>query len=81
MKYFIKSAEDKRIIGTQRYSNFQKVCSNAGHFAIENARARGLPLTYVEDNKIVLEYSDGKKVIIGKIEPRINVKKRIFKLR
>ena len=76
-----KFCEDKRIIGTPRYAYFQRMCSEAGLFAIKEAKDRGLPITYVENDEIVKEYSDGRKEILGKIQPRITVKKRVFRIK
>ena len=75
----LKFSEDKRIIGTCRYAQFQKTCSKAGLLAIKEAQARGLPLTYVENDEIVKEYADGKKEILGRVAPRIKVK-RVYKI-
>ena len=76
-----KFNEDKRIIGTPRYEYFQRMCSEAGLFAIKEAKDRGLPITYVENEDIVKEYADGRKEILGRIKPRISVKKRVFRLK
>jgi DUF438 domain-containing protein len=76
-----KFNEDKRIIGTPRYKYFQQMCSEAGLFAIKEAKDRGLPITYVENEEIVKEYADGRKEILGRIKPRITVKKRVFKIK
>jgi len=76
-----KFDEDKQIIGTPRYKYFQQMCNEAGLFAIKDAKDRGLPITYVENNEIVKEYADGRREILGKIKPRIPVKKRVFKFK
>ena len=73
-----KFSEDKRIIGTLRYACFQQMCSEAGLFAIKKARDRGLPITYVENEKIVKEYCDGSKEVLGKVKPNVKVKKSIY---
>ena len=44
-----KFSEDKRIIGTPRYAYFQRMCSEAGLFAVRGAKEKGLPITYVEN--------------------------------
>jgi len=75
-----KFSEDKRIIGTPRYAYFQRMCSEAGLFAVKEARDKGLPITYVENEEIIKEYADGRKEILGRIEPNIKVKKRIYKI-
>ena len=74
-----KFSENKRIIGTPRYAHFQQMCSDAGLFAIKEAKERGLPITYVEDNNIIKEYADGKKEILGQIKPNIELK-RVYKI-
>ena len=76
-----KFDEDKRTIGTPRYEPFQRMCSEAGLFAIKEAKDRGLPITYVENEEIVKEYADGRKEILGRIEPRVTIKKRVFKIK
>jgi len=81
MKSLRKFDEDKRIIGTPRYEYFQRMCSEAGLFAIKEAKDKGLPITYVENNEIVKEYADGRKEILGKIKPRITVEKRVYKIK
>lgn len=75
-----KFSEDERIIGTFRYAYFQNMCSEAGSFAVKEAKEKGLPITYVENEEIVKEYNDGRKEILGRIEPNIKVKKRVYKL-
>jgi len=76
-----KFDEDKQIIGTPRYKYFQQMCNEAGLFAIKEAKDRGLPITYVENNEIVKEYTDGRKEILGKIKPRVPITKRVFKFK
>jgi len=75
----LEFSEDKQTIGTKRYAKFQKMCSKAGSLAIKKAQARGLPLTYVENDKIIKEYADGKKEILGKVKPRIKIS-RFYKI-
>ena len=75
-----KFSEDKRIIGTPRYAPFRQMCSEAGLFAIKEAKDRGLPVTYVENEDIVKEYADGRKEILGQIKPRIKVKRKVYKI-
>jgi hypothetical protein len=57
------------------------MCSEAGLFAIKEAKDRGLPITYVENEEIIKEYADGRKEILGRIEPRVTIKKRVFKIK
>ena len=75
-----KFSEDKRTIGTPRYPAFQQMCSEAGLFAIKEAKDKGLPITYVENEDIVKEYADGTKEILGQIKPRVKVKRRVYKI-
>ena len=75
-----KFSEDKRIIGTPRYARFQQMCNEAGLFAIKDAKDRGLPITYVENNEIVKEYADGRKEILGQIEPNVKLPKRVYRI-
>jgi hypothetical protein len=67
-------SEDKRIINTKNYAACQRMFSEAGEFAVREAKAKGLPITYVEDLNIVKEYSDGRKEILGTIKPPIQLK-------
>ena len=75
-----KFSEDKRIIGTPRYPYFQQMCSEAGLFAIKEAKDKGLPLTYVKNDEIIKEYADGTKEILGKVKPGVKVKRKVYKL-
>jgi len=75
-----KFSEDKRTIGTPRYVYFQRMCSEAGLFAVKEAKDKGLPITYVENDEIVKEYADGRKEILGRTEPNVKVKKRVYKI-
>ena len=72
--------EDKLIIGTERFSSFQKMFSVAGELAVRETLAAGLPVTYVSGTKIIKEYSDGRKEELGSISPAVSVEKRVFKL-
>lgn len=72
--------EDKLIIGTKRFSSFQKMVSVAGELAVRETLAAGLPVTYVSGTKIIKEYSDGRKEELGTISPAVSVEKRVFKL-
>jgi len=73
--------EDERIIGTQRYKYFQRMCTEAGLFAIKEAKDKGLPVTYVENEQIIKEYSDGRKEILGKIKPYVKADKLVYKIK
>jgi len=76
-----KFDEDKQIIGTPRYEAFQQMCNEAGLFAIKEAKDRGLPITYVDNEDIVKEYADGRIEILGKIKPRVKLEKRVYKIK
>jgi len=80
MKDSRRFSEDKRTIGTPRYASFQRMCNEAGLFAIKEAQDRGLPITYVENEDIIIEYADGRKEILGHIKPDITLKKRVYKI-
>jgi hypothetical protein len=73
-------SEDKPIINTKRYAAYQRMASEAGAFAIHEARAAGLPITYVENSRIVKEYADGRKEVLGTVEPPVKLIKKVFTL-
>ena len=75
-----KFSEDKRIIGTPRYARFQQMCNEAGLFAIKDAKDRGLPITYVENDEIIKEYADGTIEVLGRIEPNVILKRSVYKI-
>jgi hypothetical protein len=52
--------------------------SEAGLFAVRDAKERGLPITYVENDQIIKEYSDGRKEILGAVKPRVSIGKSVF---
>jgi len=80
MKDFIKFDEDEQIIDTPRYEVFQRMCSEAGLFAIKESKDKGLPITYVDGCEIIKEYADGKREVLGIIKPAVKVKKRVYKI-
>jgi len=81
MKNPRKFDEDEQIIGTPRYEPFQQMCREAGLFAIKEAKDKGLPITYVDENdEIVKEYADGRKEILGKVEPNIKVEQLVYEI-
>jgi hypothetical protein len=71
-------SEDKPIINTKRYAAYQRMVSEAGAFAIYEAKAAGLPIAYVENNQIIEEYADGRKEILGTVKPPVKVTKRVY---
>jgi signal recognition particle subunit SEC65 len=78
MKDIKKFDEDEQIIGTPRYETFQQMCREAGLFAIKEARDKGLPITYVENDEIIKEYADGKIEVLGKVKPKVKVDKSVY---
>lgn len=81
MKNSRKFDEDEQIIGTPRYETFQQMCTEAGLFAIKEAKDRGLPITYVENDEIIKEYADGKKEVLGKVKPKVKVDKSVYTIK
>jgi len=73
--------EDEQIIGTPRYETFQQMCREAGLFAIKEAKDKGLPITYVENDEIIKEYPDGKTEVLGKIKPKVKVSKSVYTIK
>ena len=57
----------------------QSLFSQAGQRAINATRAASLPLTYVEGTLIIRE-DNGKKLIIGKIDPEVYVIQKKIKI-
>lgn len=78
MNNYRKFDEDAQIMGTPRYEYFQRMCTEAGLFAIKDAKDRGLPITYVENEDIIKEYSNGRKEVLGKIKPRVKVTQKVY---
>jgi hypothetical protein len=76
----MKSWEDRRIINTKYYAQYQKMVSEAGLFAIRDAKERGLPITYVANDQIIKEYADGRKEVLGPADPWITVEKKVYDL-
>jgi len=81
MKDIEKFDEDEQIIGTPRYETFQKMCSEARLFAIKEAKDRGLPITYVENDEIIKEYADGRIEVLGKVKPKVKLDKSVFTIK
>jgi hypothetical protein len=44
-----------------------KVGKTSAERSIKETKAMGLPITYLEDGKIIRESHDGKKEVIGKV--------------
>ena len=57
----------------------QALFSQAGVLAVQEARSASLPITYVEGTNIIRDL-DGKKEIIGTVEPRVPVTKKKIKI-
>ncbi|WEK36585.1 MAG: hypothetical protein P0Y53_03650 [Candidatus Pseudobacter hemicellulosilyticus] len=51
----------------------KELAATAGKSAAAEAKAAGLPRTFVRDNSIILQYPDGKEEIIDSRLPDINV--------
>jgi len=81
MKDYKKFDEDEQIIGTPRYEYFQQMCREAGLFAIKEAKDRGLPITYVENDEIIKEYADGRIEVLGKVKPKVKVTQKVFTIK
>ena len=81
MKDLKKFDEDEQIIGTPRYEPFQQMCREAGLFAIKEAKDKGLPITYVENDEIIKEYSDGRIEVLGKVKPKVKVSKSVYTIK
>jgi hypothetical protein len=81
MKNLRKFDEDEQIIGTPRYEAFQQMCREAGLFAIKEAKDRGLPITYVENDEIIKEYADGRIEVLGKVKPKVKVDKSVYTIK
>jgi hypothetical protein len=76
----LSNFEDEPIIGTERFEAFQRMCSEAGAFAVYEAKKAGLPITSVQDGSIVREYPDGRKEILGTAPPRVPVTRLVYDL-
>ena len=81
MENYRKFDEDAQIIGTPRYEYFQRMCSEAGLFVVKEAKEKGLPITYLDNENIVKEYTDGRKETLGKIKPRVKITQRVYKIK
>lgn len=81
MSNFIKFNEDDQIIETPKHKVFQRMCCEAGLFAVKEAKDKGLPITYVENEEIIKEYADGRKEVLGKIKPEAQVTKLVYDLK
>jgi len=73
-----KFEEDEQIIGTPKYEAFQQMCREAGLFAIKEAKDKGLPITYVDNENIVKEYANGEIEILGNIKPSVKITQREY---
>ena len=71
-------SEDRRTINTKYFKAKQEIFDTAGQLAIKESQSLGLPITYVVDNTIIKEYSDGKKDILGSVPPKIKVKNKVI---
>lgn len=72
------SKSDKRVQrDTKRATG--ALLPSTGVLAVQEARSAGLPITYVEGTNIIRDL-DGKKEIIGTVEPRVPVTKKKIKI-
>ena len=74
----VMCTEDRRTINTKYFKAKQEIFDTAGQLAIKESQALGLPITYVVNNKIIKEYPDGKKDILGRVSPKVKVKDKII---
>jgi hypothetical protein len=69
-------SEDKLLVNSPHLAEFQAMFSRAGELAIRDLRVRNIPITYIEDDKIIKEYSDGTTEFLGNAEPWVYVGKK-----
>ncbi|GHU92353.1 hypothetical protein FACS189479_01030 [Spirochaetia bacterium] len=69
-------SEDKLLVNSKYLAEFQAMFSRAGELAIQDLKAKNIPITYIEDDKIIKEYSDGTKEFLGNAEPWVYVGKK-----
>lgn len=69
-------SEDKLLVNSKYFAEFQAMFSRAGELAIQDLKAQNIPITYIEDDKIIKEYSDGTKEFLGNAEPWVYVGKK-----
>jgi hypothetical protein len=58
----------------------QKLFSAAGWEAVQRTLAKNIPITYASGTDIIKEYADGHTEIIGKVDPKIKVAKKVFRI-
>lgn len=69
--------EDKRTINTKDFESKQEFFDTAGQLAIKESKSLGLPITYIDNDEIIKEYSDGKKEVLGSVSPKVKVKEKV----
>ncbi|MCU0348549.1 MAG: hypothetical protein MUC59_16550 [Saprospiraceae bacterium] len=47
----------------------KEIGKEVGKRAVAEAKALGLPITFIENEWIIKEYADGKREILGKVPP------------
>jgi len=52
----------------------QAIGKEVGRRAIAEAKALGLPITFVENEQIITEHADGRREVIGTVPPSKKVK-------
>ncbi|MBI5917579.1 MAG: hypothetical protein HY842_19595 [Bacteroidetes bacterium] len=56
-------------------SALKAIGKETGRRAIAEAKALGLPVTFVEKELIIKEFPDGRREILGKVPPAVKVEK------
>ena len=56
----------------------QSVYSKAGFVAFKKARLSGVPVCFTEGNIIYKMFPDGKKNVIGHVEPLVKLDRKVF---
>ena len=52
----------------------KRISKETGRRAVAEAKALGLPITFVENDLIIKEFPDGRREILGKVAPSTTVK-------
>jgi hypothetical protein len=69
-------SEDKLLVNSKHFAEFQAMFSRAGELAIRDLKAQNIPITYIKNDKVIKEYSDGRIEILGDSEPWVYVGKK-----
>ncbi|MCL1957072.1 MAG: hypothetical protein FWF63_07095 [Fibromonadales bacterium] len=68
--------ENEFVIGTRKFQEYEKMLAKAGEQAVRKAKEKQLAVTYIKDDKIIQESSNGKEKVLAEIPRRVNVIKR-----